>query len=135
MANERTFRDGNGIEWRVSCVAATTEVGPDAPSVWLSFESVWMERRLSPVPQNWQAATLQRLEQMCRIATPVQRDDTVASPTVMVSSESEPASLSAVDATDGGEQEPSLSSTSSNERVSRLVDVWPAREARITFRG
>jgi hypothetical protein len=95
-----------------------------------------MERRLSPVPQNWQTATLQRLEQMCRIASPVQRDETLAAPLVMLSSEpAEASSLSAVDASDEVEQIAPLSSTSSNEHVSRLVDVWPARDARITFRG
>ena len=68
MVSERTFRDGNGIDWRVSCVAAPEQGATDLPAAWLSFESMWMERRLAPVPQNWQAATLQRLEQMCRIA-------------------------------------------------------------------
>jgi hypothetical protein len=133
MVSERTFKDGNGIDWRVSCVSAPEQDTPDAPSVWLSFESMWMERRLSPVPQNWQTATLQRLEQMCRIATAVQRDDSKSAAHAAFSDSSAGSGSSAVEHADDAVVQ--SSSASSNEHVSRLVNAWPAREPRITFRG
>src|SRR4051812_9834572 len=72
MGIERIFRDINGIDWRVSHAAATAAPGAG----WLSFQAGHLERRLTPVPTTWQMATIQRLEQMCRIATPIQRDQT-----------------------------------------------------------
>ena len=131
MVSERTFKDGNGIDWRVSCVSMPDQDTTDAPRVWLSFESMWMERRLSPVPHNWQTATLQRLEQMCRIATAVQPDDSKTSGLggrPLASASSDP-----VEETEDAVAPSSLAS--SNEHVSRLVHAWPARETRITFRG
>jgi hypothetical protein len=68
---DRTFRDINGIEWQVTHVAPALPVS-SADAGWLSFQAGWLERRLTPFPSNWQTATIQRLEQMCRIATPVQ---------------------------------------------------------------
>jgi hypothetical protein len=140
MGNERVFRDINGIEWRVSHVGApATYAGSlppdDGADGWLSFETGWMERRLAPVPKNWHTATIQRLEQMCRIATAVQRDHT-AIPT-------RPSSLlgnGTVEATaDTTPAEGSSAVTDEmhaiEDHMSLLANTWPARENRVTFRG
>jgi hypothetical protein len=122
MASDRTFRDASGIEWRVT----TADGG------WLSFESGWMERRLTPVPWNWETATIGRLEQMCRVATPVERDySPIGRPPRPSSDEA-----GAVPAADAPEKiDETIQAIPSSDHVSRLVNSWPVGEGRITFRG
>lgn len=134
MEVERTFRDNNGIEWRV------TQAAPDNPSEpvsgWLVFESAWMDRRLSPYPQNWTTVTSNRLEQMCRIATPVEHQSSPA----RVEPESDSPIVARLQPGDAAKPETlnihaDADASSPVDHVSRLVDKWPAREERVTFRG
>lgn len=133
MEIDRTFRDINGIEWRVSHVAASAPATP-ADDGWLSFEHGSMERRLSPFPANWHAMTLQRLEQMCRVATAVERETVtsqkyarvVAEPVVEQPADTTPAE---------GSEAVVIDVPSLNEHVSVLANAYPARESRFTFRG
>jgi hypothetical protein len=66
----RQFRDAGGVEWNVWAVAAS------APNLlrsrsdrwqggWLLFESSKESRRLSPIPENWDAARDRELEALC----------------------------------------------------------------------
>jgi len=71
----REFKDSTGTTWRVwstvpsgSSVRVTKFAGG-----WLTFESGEALRRLSPLPANWEQATDERLELMCRAATDVRR--------------------------------------------------------------
>lgn len=67
----REFVDSSGKAWRVwftlpmrgAVVAGTVENG------WLTFEAKDCRRRLAPPPVDWEVASPQRLEQMCRAAT------------------------------------------------------------------
>lgn len=55
------------MPWRASAVLGAAADG------WLSFESDGELRRLVPVPRNWEQATPERLELMCRVAEEVER--------------------------------------------------------------
>ena len=50
-----------------------TSVSGEFENGWLTFESPSGRKRLAPVPANWDAATPERLELMCRAATDVAR--------------------------------------------------------------
>lgn len=81
--NRRVFTDAEGAEWEVYDVLALRGFGrPDAePSTvsgpfraaksWLTFESAGERRRLSPVPEGWEDASLEVLQQYLTTATPV----------------------------------------------------------------
>src|ERR1043166_6367554 len=71
MTINRTFRDSSGIQWRVVAVDRSTVSSPERDTPWLLFDSVWVQRRLSPIPMSWDTATDYRLEQMCRVAKPI----------------------------------------------------------------
>jgi hypothetical protein len=68
----RSFTDANGATWDV------WETKPDYPLLvdrefaggWLTFASGDERRRLAPIPDNWTSADTERLERMCRTATP-----------------------------------------------------------------
>ncbi|HEY4305080.1 MAG TPA: hypothetical protein VGM82_11465 [Gemmatimonadaceae bacterium] len=133
MEIDRTFRDGQGIEWRVSQVPADAPATPSDDG-WLSFEHGHMERRLTPFPKNWQSVTLGRLEQMCRVATPIQRVEGYLSARdrADIDATAEPV----VDATPAESVEAVIADMPSmNEHVSVLANAYPARQNRITFRG
>jgi hypothetical protein len=134
MESDRTFRDMNGVEWRVSHVPASTPASA-IDDGWLSFAAGYLERRLAPVPKNWQASTIHRLEQMCRIATAVQRDQTaIASHRMRVGADAAPEPL--VDTTPAeGSDVVAQTASALSDHVSLLANAYPARESRITFRG
>jgi len=69
------FTDSNGVAWRVwnTVPTARTSLSGEFERGWLTFESTAGLRRLAPVPANWEAATPERLELMCRAATEVPR--------------------------------------------------------------
>ena len=130
MGIERVFRDINGIEWHVSYVTPG-----DSGEGWLSFESGHFERRLTPVSPSWATATIQRLEQMCRIATPREREQTaIVSNRVRMEVESVNEPLLDVALPESSEA-PSSDVRGGEDHVSLLANAWPARESRITFRG
>jgi len=132
METDRMFRDMNGIEWQVAQIKAAP-----ADDGFLSFTTGSMQRRLTPAPSEWRNAPVHRLEQMCRIATPVERmeriEHTPASTFANASAETAAASV----ADDAVELEVSDSVTNVgrlHDHVSVLANVWPA-EQRVTFRG
>ena len=124
MVNVRTFRDINGIEWRVA----------HASEGWLSFAAGHLERRLTPVPTNWQTATVQRLEQMCRVAQAVQQTETSIT-SAHAAFSSEPAPEGTVDTTPAEGADVVVDETAVRDHMSLLANTWPASQARITFRG
>jgi hypothetical protein len=133
MGIVRTFRDINGVEWRVTHEAA---VSPAAVTDhgWLLFQAGLLERRLAPFPANWQTATVQRLEQMCRVASAVQRTETlIASHGATISSD--PGAEPTADTTPAGGSDAIVDKTAVPDHMSLLANAWPAPEARITFRG
>jgi hypothetical protein len=68
------FVDSNGVTWRVwNTVPTARTLSGEFERGWLTFESVRGLRRLAPIPSNWEAATPDRLELMCRAATEVPR--------------------------------------------------------------
>jgi hypothetical protein len=71
----REFTDSNGVTWRVwSTVPSGTSVRVTKyADGWLTFESGDSLRRLTPLPSNWENASDERLELMCRAATDVRR--------------------------------------------------------------
>lgn len=68
----REFVDSQGREWRVWSTV------PSAPRAltsgfergWLTFESGHELRRHAPIPEGWSELSVQRLELLCRSATP-----------------------------------------------------------------
>jgi hypothetical protein len=70
---------------------------------------------------------------MCRVATPVERDHSaIASPATTSSDEA----AGAAPAGDAPEKvDEAIQAMPSSDHVSRLVNSWPEREARVTFRG
>ncbi len=69
------FVDANGVAWRVWNTVPTTRtsLSGEFERGWLTFESDAARRRLAPVPPNWETATPDRLELMCRAAVEVPR--------------------------------------------------------------
>jgi hypothetical protein len=69
------FVDSNGVAWRVwkTIPTARTSASGEFERGWLTFESAASLRRLAPIPSNWEAATPERLELMCRAAIEVPR--------------------------------------------------------------
>jgi hypothetical protein len=135
MGIERVFRDINGIEWRVSYVTPTT-APTEGIDGWLSFEAgkFHLERHLSPVPKNWHTATIQRLEQMCRVATPIQREES-ATASDRFEMLIEPMGEPMVDTTTDESSKAVASSGSAQDHVSLVANSWPASGSRVTFRG
>jgi hypothetical protein len=69
------FVDSNGVRWRVwnTVPTARTSRSGEFDRGWLTFESAVGLKRLAPIPPNWEMATPDRLELMCRAATEVVR--------------------------------------------------------------
>lgn len=73
----KTFRDAAGIEWTVFEVRRGDDEANWAylprgfRSGWLCFDSTVGKRRLSPVPEDWNAFEPGELAKMWRRATPV----------------------------------------------------------------
>jgi hypothetical protein len=73
----RLFRDSQGIEWRVWSTVPSNmgAVAPDMRGGWLSFDSGTERRRLTPIPPGWEEVSDDRLDLICRIATPTRSSD------------------------------------------------------------
>lgn len=73
----RVFTDSHGVEWRVwSTVPSNAgSVAPDLRDGWLSFDSGSQRRRIGPIPPGWESTSTERLELLCRIATPSRSSD------------------------------------------------------------
>jgi len=70
----RDFTDAAGVRWTVwNTVPFTTGVVTSMQAGWLTFESSQGRRRLSPVPEGWERASVDRLSSYCADAQPVSR--------------------------------------------------------------
>src|SRR5215212_7124239 len=78
----RSFDDRNGEGWQVWRVTPASSVLERSSWMegefrqgWLCFESLSTgeRRRLAPVPENWETLPTERLELMCRVASPARR--------------------------------------------------------------
>ena len=71
----REFVDSRGITWRVWNTVPTGGSVRVTKFVdgWLTFESGEALRRLAPPPANWEDASVDRLELMCKAAQEVPR--------------------------------------------------------------
>ena len=76
------FDDRNGEGWQVWRVVPGSSVlersgwmEGEYRNGWLCFESLATgeRRRLAPVPENWESLPSERLELMCRVASPARR--------------------------------------------------------------
>ena len=71
----KEFTDALGTRWVVwATVPAPGGVLGTMREGWLTFESNYARRRLIPIPRDWEEASGERLELMCRAAIPVQRN-------------------------------------------------------------
>ena len=76
----RTFKDSGGNVWRVWNVIPQYDTARDEDTLtpglqggWLCFEREGEKRRLSPIPEGWEAAAPEELERHCNEAAPVAR--------------------------------------------------------------
>ncbi len=81
----RNFTDSQGTGWRVWNVVPQYAAGRDGEVMtpglqggWLCFDSGTEKRRLSPIPQDWEAAGGEALEAYCKQALPVHQRAGVA---------------------------------------------------------
>lgn len=52
-----------------------SSVTDDLREGWLSFDSERERRRVGPIPKDWEQLPAERLELLCKIATPGRRSD------------------------------------------------------------
>jgi hypothetical protein len=73
----RDFTDATGVRWRVWAVVPSnpSSVTDELREGWLSFDSDTERRRVAPIPKDWESLPPDRLELLCRIATPGRRSD------------------------------------------------------------
>jgi hypothetical protein len=71
----REFIDSNGVKWRVwnTRPSRGEMLSGEFEHGWLTFESAHSLRRCTPIPQGWEAASPERLEQLCRAAPETRR--------------------------------------------------------------
>lgn len=71
----REFIDSHGNVWRVWSTVPTTAIGlaGSFSRGWLTFDSGDRLRRLSPIPNDWEALPRDRLENLCAAAQEVPR--------------------------------------------------------------
>lgn len=76
----RNFTDSQGHTWRVWNVVPQyamerdeERMTPGLQGGWLCFENSGEKRRLSPIPEDWENAANEALEQYCRQASAVQQ--------------------------------------------------------------
>lgn len=79
----RNFTDSRGQGWRVWNVVPQYDTARDEDTLtpglqggWLCFEFEGQKRRLSPIPEGWETAGPEELEQLCGSAAPVARRQT-----------------------------------------------------------
>jgi hypothetical protein len=73
MARLKTYHTKSGTSWSVWCIEAS--IGRDVtgmPRTWLLFqdEEGTERRRLVDFPATWESLSDERLELLCRLATP-----------------------------------------------------------------
>jgi hypothetical protein len=76
----RDFVDSNGVKWRVwstrpsrgEMLSGEFELG------WLTFESTTSRKRCAPIPDDWEHAPPERLEQLCAGAAETRRQTPAA---------------------------------------------------------
>ncbi|MGH7618994.1 MAG: hypothetical protein ACREPM_17375 [Gemmatimonadaceae bacterium] len=73
----RVFTDSQGVEWRVwsTVPSSAASVSPELSDGWLSFDSGVQRRRVGPIPPGWESASDERLELICRVASPTRWSD------------------------------------------------------------
>jgi hypothetical protein len=78
----REFTDSAGVKWRVwRTVPVTPSVyDENLRAGWLTFECADVRKRLVPIPEEWEQATAERLDEMCRSAEPARRTGTTPDP-------------------------------------------------------
>ena len=66
----REFTDPSGLRCRVwsTIPLAPTVYDEELRSGWLTFESATARKRLAPIPPDWEDASAERLDEMCRQA-------------------------------------------------------------------
>lgn len=70
----REFTDANGVTWKVwSTVPFTAGVLGSMRGGWLTFDAVDSRRRLVPIPDGWEQASLANLREYCLRAQPLGR--------------------------------------------------------------
>jgi hypothetical protein len=82
----RSFIDAHGVRWRAwstQPIVVSRPLSSRAGEDWLTFDAVdGRRRRLSPVPEEWSAASLALLEAYCesadRVGGRTRRDGIVA---------------------------------------------------------
>lgn len=75
----RTYTDAQGGQWSVFEVSpqelrtgpAQRYAAPGLCAGWLSFKSAAVSLRLAPFPRNWDLLSDDELQQLCRLAHPV----------------------------------------------------------------
>jgi hypothetical protein len=78
----REFTDSAGVKWRVwsTVPAIPTAVDEDLRAGWLTFQCESARKRLSPIPEEWEEATAERLDEMCRRAEVARRTGVTPDP-------------------------------------------------------
>lgn len=79
----RTFRARDGSVWSVWRIESTVRSDVlDTPHEWLLFQDddATERRRLVDFPENWEALPDERLELLCRMATPAKTWTTLSPP-------------------------------------------------------
>jgi hypothetical protein len=74
----RRFQDAAGVTWDARAIYPSATAGrvrlPEPyEGGWLSFESLGEKRRLSPIPEGWNAGSDDALRQLCQAAELVPR--------------------------------------------------------------
>lgn len=71
----REFVDSRGVKWRVwnTRPSRGEMLSGEFEHGWLTFESASSLRRCTPIPADWEAASPDRLESLCRMASETRR--------------------------------------------------------------
>ena len=78
MLDDRTRRPDrrSGEDRRIGGRNTRARVAAEFSYGWLCFETPGEKRRLAPVPEDWERADDDTIEQWCRIAQPAMRPKT-----------------------------------------------------------
>ena len=55
--------------------SSAASVAPELRDGWLSFDSGAQRQRVAPIPPGWETVSDERLELLCRVATPARWSD------------------------------------------------------------
>jgi hypothetical protein len=88
----REFVDSSGVKWRVwnTRPSRGEMLSGEFEHGWLTFESATSLRRCTPIPPDWESASIERLEMMCRGATETRRQSPSAGSPVVSDGEKTP---------------------------------------------